>query len=56
MQAVFDYLVKPKGSRSTSRADVNGQELLLNTDLQNHEYTNRVGFILNLPLDNKYKE
>ena len=56
MHSVFNYLVEPKGSRSTGKKDIEGQELLLNTDLQNHEYVNRIGKVLSLPLANKYIE
>ena len=50
MQSVFNYLVSPKGNRTTGSKEIEGQTLLLNTDLQNHSYTNRVGTVLNLPL------
>ena len=50
MQSVFNYLVKPKGDRTVGFKKIEGQTLLLNTDLQNHSYTNRVGIVLNLPL------
>ena len=56
MHSVFNYLVAPKGDRTTGKKTIDGQELLLNTDLQNHEYTNRIGSVLSLPLANKYKE
>jgi len=56
MQSVFNYLVAPKGSRTTGKTEIDGNELLLNTDLQNHEYTNRIGTVLSLPLAEKYKE
>lgn len=56
MHSVFNYLVAPKGNRTTGKKTIDGQELLLNTDLQNHEYTNRIGSVLSLPLANKYKE
>jgi len=56
MQSVFNYLVEPKGDRVTGKTEIEGNELLLNTDLQNHEYVNRVGVIVGLPRANKYKE
>ncbi len=56
MHSVFNYLVEPKGSRSTGKKNIGGQELLLNTELQNHEYVNRIGTILSLPLVTVYKE
>ena len=56
MQSVFNYLVTPQGGRTTGQTTIEGQELLLNTELQNHEYSNRVGVILSLPLAKKYQE
>ena len=56
MHSVFNYLVEPKGSRTTGVKKIEGQTLLLNTDLQNHEYSNRIGKLLSLPLVNVYNE
>jgi hypothetical protein len=56
MHSVFNYLVEPKGSRTTGVKKIEGQPLLLNTDLQNHEYSNRIGKLLSLPLVNVYNE
>jgi len=56
MQSVFNYLVEPKGSRTTGKKEVEGKELLLNTDLQNFQYSNRVGKVLGLPLAKRYEE
>jgi hypothetical protein len=56
MHSVFNYLVALKGSRTTGVKKIEGQTLLLNTDLQNHEYSNRIGKLLSLPLVNVYNE
>ena len=56
MQSVFNYLIKPKGSRTTGKTEIEGQELLLNTELQNHQYTQRIGIILSLPRARTYTE
>ena len=56
MHSVFNYLVAPKGSRTTGVKKIEGQTLLLNTDLQNHEYSNRIGKLLSLPLVDVYNE
>jgi len=49
-QSIFNYMVAPKGNRSTSEISVDNGKLLLNTELQNHMYTNRIGTIVNMPL------
>lgn len=53
MKAVFDFIVKPKNSRTESVKNVSGKELILNTELQNHEYVARVGKVLAAPLHNE---
>ena len=55
MQSVFNYLVKPKGSRVTGKKEIEGKELLLNTELQNYQYTQRIGIVLSLPKAPTYK-
>jgi hypothetical protein len=50
MKSVFNYLVSPKGKRTTGEIEIDGNELLLNTELQNHEYTNRIGKVVDTPL------
>ena len=49
MRSVFGYLVSPNGKRTTGEINIDGNELLLNTELQNHEYTNRIGKVFAVP-------
>lgn len=50
MRSVFDFVVTPKGSRNNNKKDLDGKELILNTDLQDHKYVNRVGTVIGAPL------
>jgi len=50
MRSIHDFIVKPKSGRSSSSVQVNGNELLLNTELQNHNYVSRHGIVLATPL------
>jgi len=50
MQSIFNFIVSPKHGRSTSKKEIDGKELLLNTEVQNHEYTSRLGIVSNVPL------
>jgi hypothetical protein len=50
MKSVFNFMVTPKESRSTSKKDIDGKELLLNTEVQNHNYTSRLGVVTALPI------
>jgi hypothetical protein len=51
MRSVFDFVVTPKGSRTTSKKSVGDKELILNTDVQNHSYVNRVGTVVGIPIE-----
>ncbi len=50
MKSVFNFMVRPKSSRSTSKKNIDGKELLLNTEVQNHNYTSRLGIVTALPI------
>jgi len=53
MQALFDYIIKPKGKRYNNSIDVAGTELLINTEVFNHEFVNREAEVLAVPKNNK---
>ena len=36
MRSIYNFIVKPKSGRSTSSVKIDNSELLLNTELQNH--------------------
>ena len=44
MKAVFDFIVIPKEQKQTS--------FILNTELQNHLFVNRIGIVLATPVNN----
>ena len=44
MKAVFDFIVTPKEQKQTS--------FILNTELQNHLFVNRIGVVLATPINN----
>ena len=44
MKAVFDFIVTPKEQTQTS--------FILNTELQNHLFVNRIGVVLSTPINN----
>ena len=50
MKSPYCYIVKPKARRSSAKKDIEGKELILNTELQNHQYTSRHGVVIDTPL------
>lgn len=51
VRGVFNYIVSPKHGRTSSEKQVEGGKLILNTELQNHFYTSRLGIIESTPIN-----
>lgn len=49
MRSIFNFVIKPKDSRNVNVKKVNDSELILNTDVQDHKYVNRIGIVIGLP-------
>jgi hypothetical protein len=49
---MFDFLVEPLGGRTNNKKSIGGVDLLLNTELQNHKYVNRIGVVICEPSKN----
>ena len=50
MKSVYNFVVTPKGERYNNKKKVDGGELILNTDIFNHQYTNREAVVLSKPI------
>ena len=50
MRSPYNYLITPEEGRSTSVTSVEGNELILNTDMSNHQYVSRSGIVLEEPI------
>ena len=50
MKSPYSFIVKPKTERSSAKKNIEGKELILNTELQNHQYVSRHGVVLSTPL------
>jgi len=53
MRGVFDFVVMPKEDRYNNTKTIDGKELILNTELQNHSYVSRIGIVMATPSPNK---
>ena len=49
MKAPFDFVIEPKGSRYNNTAKVGTSELILNTEVYNHEFVNRQAIVKSVP-------
>ena len=50
MKAYKDFIVSPIGERYNNSKDVDGKELILNTEVFNHQYINRNAKVIATPL------
>ena len=52
MKSVYNYVVKPKGGRYNNSKKVGDKDLILNTEIFNHQYINRQATVISTPLVN----
>ena len=50
MKSVYDFVVKPKGERYNNTKKLDGGELILNTEIFNHQYVNREAVVISTPI------
>tara|TARA_R110001599_G_scaffold114839_1_gene280960 strand:+ start:505 stop:1110 length:606 start_codon:yes stop_codon:yes gene_type:complete len=50
MKSIYNFVVKPKGERYNNTKKVEDGELILNTEIFNHQFVNRVAVIISTPL------
>ena len=50
MKSVYNFVVKPKGERYNNKKKVDGGELILNTEIYNHQYVNREAIVISTPI------
>ena len=50
MKSVYNYVVKPKGNRYNNTKKVGDKNLILNTEIFNHQYINREAEVISTPL------
>ena len=51
MKSVYNYVVKPKGNRYNNSKKVGDKDLILNTEIFNHQYINREAEVISTPLN-----
>ena len=50
MKSVYNFVVKPKGERYNNTKKIDGGELILNTDIFQHQYINREAIVISTPI------
>ena len=49
MKAPFDFIIEPKGERYNNTTKVGDKNLILNTEIYNHQYVNREAIVKSIP-------
>ena len=55
MKAPFDFVIEPKGNRYNNTTKVGDEELILNTEVFNHQFVNREAIVKSVPTAFKSK-
>jgi len=50
MKSVYNFVVKPKGKRYNNTKKIGDSELILNTEIFNHQYVNRQAEVISTPI------
>ena len=50
MKSVYNFVVTPKGERYNNKKKIGDSELILNTDIYRHEFTNRQAVVISTPI------
>ena len=53
MKSLFKFIIEPKNGRYNNEKKIGDKNLLLNTEMQNHQYVNRNGYVLSKPINEK---
>ena len=49
MKSLFEVIVSPAGGRYNNSVAVDNKELIVNTEIYNHSFVNRIGVVMNKP-------
>ena len=50
MKSVYNFVVTPKGERYNNTKKVGDKNLILNTEIYNHQYINRLAKVISVPI------
>ena len=53
MKSLFNYIIKPKGKRYNNTKDIDGKELIINSDNYQFKHVNKEAVVVALPLSIK---
>ena len=52
MRGIYNFVITPINGRYNNIKDIDGEELVLNTQMYNHQFVNREAIVLETPINN----
>ena len=50
MKSLYNFIIKPKGERYNNKKKIGDKELILNSEIFNHQFINRTAKVLSVPI------
>ena len=50
MKSIYNFVISPVGERYNNTKEVDGGNLILNTEIYNHQYVNRLAKVISIPI------
>jgi len=50
MKGIYNYVISPLGERYNNKKEIDGKEVILNTEIFNHQYVNRNATVISCPM------
>ena len=50
MKSIYNFVISPKGGRYNNKKNIDGKELIINTENYNHQYINREAVVISTPM------
>ena len=50
MKSVYNFVVTPIGERYNNSKEIGGENLILNTEIYNHQFVNRIAKVISIPI------
>ena len=51
MKSLYNFIVKPYGERYNNKIDVDGNELIINSGIEDHKFVNRIAQVVETPIN-----
>ena len=50
MRSIYDFIISPKSSRYSNTKKIGDKDLILNTEIYNHQFVSRIAIVKSIPI------